>query len=788
MQKINVILIDDEKEMCNDLKDVIEEYRDNIHVDVSYNALDALDELKKNNYHVLITDIRMPEMDGIQLMEKAKRIQSVMQHIVITGHGDLDYAIKAMNLGAINFFKKPLDVQLLTAGIEKAFEKYMLHKTLMEREMIFTALTHTAQDAIIMTDSKDTITFWNNSAERLFGYSFEDCHQLTLYKLILPVNEHHKFQQWVHPHKHFLPMKNVPSSCEFQAITNNGSPLNIELSYTAVNIQDEPSAIIIIRDVTQRNQQIIQLEKMKEHATQMAEKADKANKAKSEFLTNMSHEIRTPLNSVIGLTYLLVDTSLNDEQKQYVVSIKNSAESLLTIINDIIELAKIESGKLTLKPDHYAFKESVHQTVKMFTHKADSKAVRLNLTFGECVPDYVFADEGRLRQILVNLIGNALKFTGKGAISVHIDLEHQKAETLVLRFSVEDTGIGISKEQISRLFKTFSQANTSISHNFGGSGLGLSISKHLCELMKGSIGVESEEGKGSKFWFTATLKSSQEENLIKNEDSFSDQIDISSLSILLVEDNKVNQFFVKRILEKSGCQITIADDGLKAIEILEQHIFDLVFMDVQMPKMDGYQATKIIRDPESNVLDHTVPIVAMTAHATSNHQETCLNAGMNGFLSKPVVPQNLRHSLYQYLSEEKKLSMKKENPLERKTKSKKESVFDDQALLINTDNDTEFAILILSKFFNDMNPRIDLLKNTGTTLTIEALCYEGHTIKGLAKTVGAFQLSKTAYRLETLNETEKNVRVKDLIHQIVSEYEDFKAALKKSRWGKDVIY
>ncbi|KPA18111.1 multi-sensor hybrid histidine kinase [Candidatus Magnetomorum sp. HK-1] len=788
MHKINVILIDDEKEMCNDLKEVIEEYRDNIHVDVSYNALEALNELNKKDYHVMVTDIRMPGIDGIQLIEKAQKINNELQNIVITGHGDLDYAIKAMSLGAINFFKKPLDVQLLTAGIEKAFEKHMLHKKLMESEIIFKAVTYSAQDAIIMTDNMNNITFWNHSAERLFGYSSNDCINKSLLKLVFSPEEQHKYQEWIIPFKNFQNNHNSPSSLEFKAINKNGKELNVELSFTAVNIRNNLSAIIIVRDVTQKNQTMSELKKANKRAIQMAEKAEKANKAKSDFLTTMSHEIRTPMNSVIGLTYLLIDTSLNDEQRQYVIAIKNSSESLLTIINDIIELAKIESGKLTLTPVHYAFKSSIREIVDMFDLNAKSKGISLNLSFGENIPNYVFADKGRLRQILVNLIGNALKFTEKGSISINISLEYQEKDYSCIRFSVQDTGIGISKKHIKRLFKTFSQADTTILSKFGGSGLGLSISKHLTELMNGSIGVESKEGKGSNFWFTAKLKISQKEKVMGQKDAMPlKPIDLSSLSILLVEDNKINQFFVKTILEKNGCKIKVADNGLKAIEILSQEKFDLVFMDVQMPKMNGYEATKIIRDKTSSVLDHDVPIIAMTAHATSTHQESCLEYGMNGFLSKPIVPKNICNTIYQHLSDNKKKDLQKPkiSVVEAKAESKTEIIFDEYELIQNTDNDDELASIILSKYFNEMDKRIGLLKMIDSIKNVKELSDEGHLIKGLSKTVGATQLSMAAYQLELLNEENKNFHINELINNIDVEYNKFKKIFMKSRWAED---
>jgi len=647
MKPIKVILIDDEKDMCNDLKEVIEEYRDDIHVSVSYHPLDAIAKLKKNDYHVLVTDIRMPEMDGIQLIEKAHQMNGDIQHIVITGHGDLDYAIKAMHMGASNFFKKPLDIKLLTTGIDKAFEKYMLHQTIHERDMIFNALTHAAQDAIIMTDNKNQIRFWNNFAEQLFGFSSKETIQKTLYQLIISQNNQQKFKQWISAQQNVNKKRSL-ETFETQAIKKNGKRITIELTCTPVLIQNEYTDIFILRDMTRHKKQMIQLKKMKAHADQMAEKADHANQAKSDFLRTMSHEIRTPINSVISLTYLLTNTSLDEEQKKYVISIQTSAESLLFIVNDIIELEKIETGQLTLNPVHYHFKSSIQEIIGIFDHSFQSKELELKLTIDKKIPDHVYADKGRLRQILINLIGNAIKFTERGHISLCIQLESQKKNSIVLHFSIQDTGIGISKKQIKRLFKTFSQANPTIASKYGGSGLGLSISKRICEMMNGSIGVESEEGKGSTFWFTVQIQHSQEKDLKEEPDeNLKINKKLKGLSILLVEDNLVNQIYAKNILTKSGGKVTVVENGKKAIEILAKQKFDIIFMDIQMPVMDGYHAAKIIRDPTSNVLDHDVPIIAMSAHSKSDHQKKCMDFGMNGYITKPI---NIKHLNQFYFS------------------------------------------------------------------------------------------------------------------------------------------
>jgi signal transduction histidine kinase/ActR/RegA family two-component response regulator len=400
------------------------------------------------------------------------------------------------------------------------------------------------------------------------------------------------------------------------------------------------------RELMQKKEQ---LEKNVEQLEKAKEKVEEGSKAKSEFLSTMSHEIRTPMNAIIGMTNLLVKDNPREDQLEQLEILDFSAKTLLSLINDVLDFSKIESGKIEFEKVPFKLRNLLNGVLESFRFTAEKKDVMLYLDLDDDIPDVISGDPNRLTQILNNLVSNAVKFTEEGSVGIVVEEKESDTDHLELLFTVTDTGIGISEEKQKEIFKSFTQERTDTSRVFGGTGLGLTISKKLVELQGGEIYLESEKGKGSTFYVELPFESSEETNGEASSFSkFSTPDTLKGSTVMLVEDNAINQKVMMRFLDKWEIEVVLAEDGKEAVEEIQENYVSLVLMDLQMPEMDGYEATRKIRELSDNQKSE-VPIIALTAAALKEVKEKVFASGMNDYLTKPFNPSELQKKLEYYI-------------------------------------------------------------------------------------------------------------------------------------------
>ncbi len=398
---------------------------------------------------------------------------------------------------------------------------------------------------------------------------------------------------------------------------------------------------IMIDDLQSKIKEEKQKEEQLHKEKERAESAEIEKRVGAQFLANMSHEIRTPMNGIVGFTDIMLHTSLSQEQKQYLEIIKASGDNLLVIINDILDFSRIKSGKMPIEQREFKLSQSISMCTELMRPKALKKGINLFSSIDPKIPNDLIGDPTRLNQILINLTANAIKFTSKGEVSINVKMISEQKNEYEVEFAVKDTGIGIPNEKLALIFDAFTQAELDTSRKYGGTGLGLAIVKQLAELQGGSISVTSEEGRGSCFYFKVKYKKGNAQSIFNKTDNITYQEKkIKNLNVLLVEDNDMNQLLAKKIFSDWGWNINVAGNGIEAIESIKKKDFDIILMDLQMPEMDGYEATSKIRGtlppPKCNV-----PILAMTANVMSSEEEKCYKAGMNGYISKPFEAEVL---------------------------------------------------------------------------------------------------------------------------------------------------
>lgn len=590
----------------------------------------------------------------------------------------------------------------------------------------YEAVVEDGSDIIFIVDFNGNILYHNLSVYETLGYRGKSLEGKNFFDFVLP-STLEEFRA-----KFKLSQKRAYSQkIEFQFLCKDKSYRFLE--FNAINLKNKnglQGLILDCRDITQRKRDETELVRLQ--------------KAKEQFLANMSHEIRTPINGIAGIAGLLSENQNAEEREMYLNAIKHSAENLKVIINDILDLSAIESGKLKFEKIGFNLTDLIPSLISTFTFQAREKNISLGFEIDPKLNTILVGDPVRLNQILINLISNAVKFTHAGSVTVNCELEKKQKQLVWVKITVRDTGVGIPPEKLNTIFESFSQADESVTRRYGGTGLGLAIARQLVELQKGKITVESREHVGSIFTVRmhysvdATGRAQKKSQELKIRD-FDKQK--GNLRVLLVEDNDINRLYAKSILNNWKCITDIAENGLVAVEKLKSNEYDVVLMDVQMPVMDGYEATKAIRNMALPV--SKIPVIALTANVTKIDVEKCLLAGMNDYLPKPFTPEDL----YQKLFEDLKLVPVK--PQKPKTIKVQRKAFDLSYLRTVSGNNEKFVKEMVETFIQSIPQSLRDMETAIQLADSEKLQRITHQIKPSLSLLGLEKLKEFAVDLES---------------------------------------
>ena len=720
---------------------------------IASTAAEAWETLALERFDVILAGLPLPSPLGIDPGELA----TVFSHIPVVGFSDSGSSLFLHpSLGenvVIVLPKSKLDNQLLEQSIHAALSRNKLcrqleaaQSSLISSEKRFQNIIINNADGIVVVDLGGRIRFVNPSAEKLFGATAEQLAGEPFGYVLIP-----------------------GGSMEIEVLSRDGVLKTVEMR--VVQSRWDGSEFVYLaslRDISSRK-------RLERDLTTMKEAAEAANRAKSQFLANMSHEIRTPMNGILGMTELLLASELTRKQRDYLDMVRQSASSLMEILNDILDFSKIEAGKLELEEVVFDLHATIRSAIRIFTALAQNKGLTLSYSVSENVPKRVRGDSGRLRQVIANLVGNAVKFTSEGTVHLKaecIQMEDPRAQSqVIVRMSVADTGPGIPKAKLGTIFESFTQADDTSTRKYYGTGLGLAICKHLVERMNGRIWVESKEGKGSHFFFEIALSAVEETAPIALPKP-PPKPRISPLTILLAEDNLINQMFATEILEQDGHRVIAVANGAEALATLASQVVDVVLMDIQMPEMDGLEATRRIRAGEIPGVPVDLPIIAMTAHALKGDRERFLESGMDEYLSKPVGSEEIQAALHRVLSTKK-------NATKEYAGMAGSRVLNEEWLLEKARGNREFLKKLFTVFVDQQPQKIEEMRQALANGDLNEVTFMAHTLKGGAATMGAEVLKDRAYEVEKASKAGDADQAEREIEALAGELEETMQAMRE---------
>lgn len=647
MTPVNILIVDDREENIIALEALLK--RDDIRIFSTTSPNEALKIAWETHIAIALVDVQMPEMDGFELVEMLKsnpRTKDIMVIFVTAISKETKYAVKGLGTGAVDYLYKPLDPYITSAKVDSFVQ---LARTQAELKLKsddlqnYAIVVKNSADIICSVDAQTLrVQNINPAIEGIMG--FKPAELLGKSIITLAIEEHQplfrkKLGEIIKDNLSFAVF-------EFRFETFDKRVIWVECRASYRN----KTIFLNISDISPQKSYQEQLIKSKENA-------EYSKKVKETFLANMSHELRTPINGIIGITSLLLKTNVDEQQKSMLNLLETSSKSLLGVINDVLDISKIEAGKFNIIRASNNVYDIIKSVFDLLKFRADESNIEFILEVEPDVPQNLMVDSLRLNQILMNLLSNAIKFTERGYVKLKVSVLQRHNDKVKLKYSIEDTGIGIPSDRLNKIFESFEQAEDDTVSKYGGTGLGLTIVKKLAELKGGELTVSSQVGKGSVFsfinWHTITVKPVEKPGP-KPERALAPFIGIR---ILVAEDNMVNQFMLSKILKDWQVEVDMVDNGRKVIDKLTAKHYDIILMDTHMPEMNGYQAAKTIR-VDFDEPKRSIPIISLSAASFGHEQQEALTAGMNDVLSKPFQPYQLHEKISQLLNMESNKALK----------------------------------------------------------------------------------------------------------------------------------
>ena len=772
-----ILIVDDEPDNFDVIELILHEQNYVLHYASS--GREALSRIDTFQPDLILLDVMMPQMDGIELCRRIRNLPAWknIPIIMVTALSTKEDLAKCLNAGAYDFISKPLNTLEFRARV-KSMLRIKKQQDLLERaNCLINAQLEASLEGVIAADEQGRLVGYNRKFFQMWGINQDviDNHADNL--LLFPMLEEAEFAPEL--------SQVLESTYDSPDQITKGEIINNNLIYEYFSSPvTSPNGkfwgfVWRFRDITERKNYEQNLQSAKDYA-------EAALRVKSDFLAMMSHEIRTPINGVLGMTQLLSTTLLNSEQQKFVQSIQTSGEVLLTVINDILDFSKLESGKLLLENLPVDVHRIVTDTCELLDKKAQEKGIELNFQIDEQVPPYFLGDSVRLRQILLNLTNNAVKFTSKGEVSLSVSARTENGLELI--FAVRDTGIGLTPEQLQKLFQPFTQASISTARKYGGTGLGLAICQKLVWMMQGEIFVESTPEKGSTFSFVLPVVATEDlpsDNLPSIEKSHpintlnTDLATKLPLNILIAEDNAINQEFIQALLGKMGYTPVIVGDGVEAIEALKKNSYNIVFLDVQMPRMNGIETANYLVQNWSDVsASRSRPIlIAMTASVMQGDREMCLEAGMDDYISKPIFLDALERILERWGGVAKGIAPKQ--AMTEISIATESMDFNQEALMELEQISMELPKRLISIFLQEEAPALlQKLHQASLERDPSQLEYAAHTLKSSSRMLGSTALADLCFEMEVAGRQQQMDGVEIMMKKCDRLFQGFDAYLK----------